>query len=103
GVPVQFDVFQHALNNRGESVKEAFAACSRTWDKEDGLPMVDFSLQKEGARPGTHAETIIPSAFRGFAEEIAPLDCDIMLEIKDKEKSAQIALRVLAGDPRLVT
>jgi len=40
--------------------------------------------------------------FRQFLKETLPADFDIMLEIKDKEKSALAALWIARDDPRLV-
>ena len=52
---------------------------------------------------GAHAEKIDPDDFRRFLERTGTRDMDIMLEIKDKEKSAREAIRIAAGDPRLYT
>jgi UV DNA damage endonuclease len=41
--------------------------------------------------------------FRRFLEESRPYDFDLMLEVKDKERSALRALELARGDPRLVT
>jgi UV DNA damage endonuclease len=102
GIPVLFDVFHHAIFNRGETIPEAIDRASRTWKETDGLPLVDFSLQKPGARAGQHAQTIDVKAFLEFLEESRPFDLDIMLEIKDKEKSVIKAVRAAAKDPRFV-
>jgi UV DNA damage endonuclease len=67
----------------------------RTWSKADGIPMVDYSTQKEGARMGTHAEQIDIDDFKQFIAKTEGLDFDIMLEIKDKERSALKAVAAL--------
>ncbi|MFH1645036.1 MAG: UV DNA damage repair endonuclease UvsE, partial [Candidatus Omnitrophota bacterium] len=41
GLPVLFDKFHHLLNNDNENVCDMIRRCSTTWDKNDGLPMVD--------------------------------------------------------------
>jgi len=41
--------------------------------------------------------------FRQFLKETLPADFDLMLEIKDKEKSALAALGIARDDPRLVS
>jgi UV DNA damage endonuclease len=87
-VPVLFDVFHHQCLNNGETIREALVAASGTWRKKDGIPMVDFSSQQKDRPKGTHASTIDISAFRGFLKKTRGIDVDIMLEIKDKEKSA---------------
>jgi UV DNA damage endonuclease len=102
GVPVLFDVFHHALNNHGECIDELIDRISETWKPADGLMMVDYSSQQPGKRVGAHAETIDPGDFSRFLYVTRSHDMDIMLEIKDKEKSARTALQSAAGDPRLV-
>jgi len=88
GVPVLFDVFHHRVNSSGESVPEALRLCAATWRKRDGLPMVDYSSQEPGQRRGRHAEHIDGRDFRRFLAQTRGINCDVMLEIKDKEKSA---------------
>ena len=102
-IPVIFDAFHHELLNNGESVAGALGLVSRTWRKKDGIPMVDYSLQQADKRPGAHAEHLGPDRFRVFLEESRPYDFDLMLEIKDKERSANAALAIAADDPRLVS
>lgn len=101
GIPVLFDVFHHRLLHAGEETGQALAAAAATWGPEDGLPMCDYSSQKPGARPGTHTESIDCDDFQAFLAGSLPHDFDLMLEIKDKERSAGYALSMAAGDPRL--
>ncbi len=54
----------------------------------DGSPRVDYSEQQPGKPKGSHAEQISLDRFRRFLEEARGLEFDVMLEIKDKEKSA---------------
>ena len=65
--------------------------------------MVDYSSQEPGKRVGAHAGHIVAEDFRQFLKETRPVDFDIMLEIKDKEKSALAALALARNDPRLVS
>jgi UV DNA damage endonuclease len=101
GVPVLFDSFHHRLNSCGESVAEALANAAATWKRADGPPMVDYSSQKKGARAGSHAESIDLRHFAGFIAATAAMDFDLMLEIKDKEKSAVRARRQLVKMGRI--
>ncbi len=101
GVPVLFDVFHHSLNNHGEMMDELLDRIRATWKPADGIMMVDYSSQHPKKRPGAHAETIDPDDFSRFLNLSGSCDMDIMLEIKDKEKSVQRALHEAAGDPRL--
>jgi UV DNA damage endonuclease len=102
GMPVLFDVFHHSLNNNGEKTRDLLAPLSTTWKKHDGIPMADYSSQQPGKRAGAHAESIDPEDFMFFLKSTDPFDMDIMLEIKDKEKSALLALALSLGDSRLV-
>ena len=63
--------------------------------------MVDYSSQAPGARPGTHVHSLDAADFQTFLRDSRPHDFDLMLEIKDKERSALRALALAAGDPRL--
>lgn len=93
GVPVLFDFFHHAVLNGGEPVREALAAASGTWKAQDGVPMTDYSSQAAGERAGKHTEHIDIEDFRRMLEATRGMEFDIMLEIKDKEKSALEAVR----------
>ncbi len=100
-IPILFDVFHHEVNNSGETTKKAFELFAETWREKDGLPMVDYSSQQENSLRGKHAESINLEHFRSFLEETKPFDFDLMLEIKDKEKSALEAVKVVSQDDRL--
>lgn len=88
GIPVLFDSFHHECLNNGESVAEALRAAARTWREEDGVLMLDYSQQAPGKQKGAHRDSIRIPAFRAFLESTRGTEFDIMLEIKDKEKSA---------------
>ncbi|NIR87708.1 UV DNA damage repair endonuclease UvsE [Candidatus Bathyarchaeota archaeon] len=99
-IPLLFDVFHHEVNNSGETTREAFELSIKTWKEKDGIPMVDYSSQQPSALKGKHADSIDLEHFRKFLEETRPFDFDIMLEIKDKEKSALKAMKVASQDDR---
>lgn len=98
GVPVIFDKFHHECLNHGEPVGDALDAAMGTWKRADGPMIADYSSQKAGARKGTHAEHIDAADFRRFVRAAEGRDFDVMLEIKDKERSA---LRALAEMKRM--
>jgi UV DNA damage endonuclease len=100
GIPVLFDVFHHEVNNLGEAVDKAFNMFHGTWRQRDGVPMVDYSSPRVEGRKGSHAESIDLKRFGKFLEETGSYDFDIMLEIKDKEKSALKAEYLLRRDER---
>jgi UV DNA damage endonuclease len=103
GIPVIADAFHHSLLNNGESFLSFLTHLRKTWKGKDGIPMIDYSSQEPGRRFGAHATHIVEEDFRQFITETMPADFDIMLEIKDKEKSALAALGIARDDPRLVT
>ena len=100
-IPIVFDSFHHELLNNEEPMRIALEKAMSTWKmSRDGFPIVDYSSQnsvkgKENKiRKGKHAEKIDLTLFKKFLEETQNLDFDIMLELKDKEKSALKALDV---------
>jgi len=95
GLPVLFDSFHHDCLNNGEEMLEALKKAGKTWKKEDGVPMTDYSSQEPGGRRGKHAQKIDLDHFRSYLDSVRGIDFDIMLEIKDKEESALKALRVI--------
>lgn len=102
GIPVIMDSFHHSLMNTGERFADLLQPVRQTWKVADGIPMVDYSSQEPGKRAGAHAEHIVADDFRQFLASTRPADFDIMLEIKDKERSALEALGIAKGDSRLV-
>jgi UV DNA damage endonuclease len=94
-IPIIFDSFHHQCLNNGETLRQGLELAARTWKESDGIPMVDYSSQQRGLRPGSHAKTLNPAMFKRFLQETKGLDFDLMLEIKDKEISGLKALKVL--------
>ena len=101
GIPVLLDVFHHSVNNNHERTADLLEPVQATWKNRDGIPLVDYSSQQPGKRAGAHANSIDLNDFRSFLDASIPFDFDIMLEIKDKEKSALSALSIARNDPRL--
>ncbi len=99
-IPVLFDAFHHRVNPSGIGVAEAVELCNATWRPHDGILMVDYSTPMPGGRRGRHAESLDNAAFAEFLAVTAPMDMDIMLEIKDKEKSALLAVGIARRDGR---
>ncbi|MGM0441999.1 MAG: UV DNA damage repair endonuclease UvsE [Elusimicrobiota bacterium] len=96
GVPVLFDTFHHFLNSSGESIKQALAEISKAWNKDDGIPMVDYSSSNTDKNSkGAHAGSLDPEDFKKFLDKTKGFDFDVMLEIKDKEESAIKAVEIL--------
>ena len=88
GIPVLFDVFHHRVNPSDAGVAGAAEEAGATWRPNDGVLMVDYSSPMPGRRRGRHAKSLDAADFAEFLSRTAPTEMDIMLEIKDKEKSA---------------
>ena len=95
GIPVLFDAFHHECLNHGETIREGLEFAFSTWGMKDGSLMVDYSSQERGQRAGTHARSLDPQRFKRFLLETKGVDFDLMLEIKDKERSALTALEIM--------
>jgi UV DNA damage endonuclease len=93
-IPVLFDSFHHEIFNNGESLSDALKICALTWKKIDGPLMVDYSSQSPGGKKGAHTNHIDKNHFLSFLKKAGRIDFDLMLEIKDKEKSAEEALKI---------
>lgn len=94
-VPVIFDSLHHDCLNNKESVLSAVQSAARTWKKADGVPIVHYSGQKRNAPCGYHSQTVDLEDFKRFFEQVKDIECDIMLEVKDKEQSALKVLKLL--------
>jgi UV DNA damage endonuclease len=100
GIPVLFDAFHHLLNNYNETINQVLISVSQTWKEEDGIPMIDYSIQHEKNKQGKHGITLDLKNFMKFLKETKSFDFDIMLEIKDKDKSALKAVKIASHDNR---
>lgn len=87
GIPVLLDAFHHKLLNNGESAAQAALLAAKTWQKEDGVFMVDFSEQAKDKRSGAHADYVNKRTFEEFLHQTENIKKDIMIEAKSKEKA----------------
>lgn len=95
GVPIILDVFHYKCNNQNESLKHVLKKAVSTWKKADGVPMLDYSSQDKHKKKGSHVASMDVRDFTNFVSHLGRRDFDIMLEIKDKEKSALKGLEIL--------
>jgi len=72
----------HKLSER-DILLQAFA----TWTAEDGRPKIHYSQQALDKRTGAHTYTINAEKFYDFYAPLQDLVFDIMLEVKDKNRS----------------
>lgn len=75
---------------------------ANTWEYPlDSFPVIDYSSQSIGERKGKHTKTINKNHFVYSYNQMKKIhknysiDFDIMLEIKDKENSAFLALEII--------
>jgi UV DNA damage endonuclease len=89
-IPVVFDNLHHALNpsSLSRTPSEWIAACAATWRKRDGTPKIHYSQQAPDKSAGSHSETIHLPTFLRFYKRLPAIGLDIMLEVKDKNRSA---------------
>lgn len=99
-LPILFDYFHHSIYHENNYFDDLFFQYVQTWKNHDGLPMSDYSSQQPNSRVGSHAQSIDINDFTKFLTITKPYDIDIMLEIKDKETSAQKAIETAQQDKR---
>ncbi len=95
-IPITLDIFHFKLKHRNNNLKEVIKKVVKTWGQKDGLPVFHYSTQDKNKRRGAHAQTLNKKEFKKFLKEIKGIDCDIVLEIKDKEKSALKAINLIS-------
>jgi UV DNA damage endonuclease len=101
-IPILFDYFHHSVYNNNENIDFCIKYVTKTWGKKDGVPMIDYSSQNYDKKPGSHAESLNIIDFKKFLEISKPYNFDLMLEIKDKEKSALKAVDIINNDNRFI-
>jgi UV DNA damage endonuclease len=93
-IPVLLDFFHHQIYNHDEHFRTILHQAAETWNKIDGIPMIDYSSQEKNQKTGKHTTHIDKNNFYSFLNNISSIDADVMLEIKDKEKSALEAIEI---------
>lgn len=92
GLPVIFDNLHHKVRLPLDDtpLSDYIQACCQTWQPADGRQKIHYSQQAPGKKAGAHSETIAIRPFIGFLEQLAAnQSIDIMLEVKDKNRSAE--------------
>ncbi|XJS11027.1 UV DNA damage repair endonuclease UvsE [Aerococcaceae bacterium WGS1372] len=92
GLPVIFDNLHHEVRLPLDDTPlcDYIQASGRTWKPADGRQKIHYSQQAAGKKAGAHSETIAIRPFIGFLEQLpANQPIDIMLEVKDKNRSAE--------------
>ena len=99
-IPIVLDVYHHDCLNQGEPLYEVFQRFTKTWKNPDGIPLIHYSSKHPTKGKGSHAEVIDIQHFKDFIKTTKFFNFDIMLEIKDKEQSALLAVNEITNDIR---
>lgn len=97
GIPVVVDALHHQWNPGRSTLGEAIRAAATTWRTRQ---KVHLSSQATGARPGTHAEMVVPADAERLREAAAGLTLDVMVEAKAKELAVLPLVGAGAGSGR---
>lgn len=99
GAPVVFDnLHNQVLPSNGMehlSDRDWIIEAMKTWTEADGPAKIHYSEQDKTKRAGSHSGTIRIGSFTHFFQEIKDLGIDIMLEVKDKNLSANKCIRTV--------
>ena len=87
GIPVILDIFHNDCLGQIQ-VRDAIKFPAETWQNVDGILMIDYSHQEPNSRKGKHSNSLNIDLFEKFISNTNGIDFDLMLEVKDKEKSA---------------
>jgi UV DNA damage endonuclease len=98
GCPGVFDLFHHKLHPGlpGMSEREIIEAFSDTWPKNE-RQKIHYSDQNPEKPRDAHADHIDVDKFIKFYDFIADIEIDVMLEVKDKERSVLAVIEALKG------
>ncbi len=99
-IPIVLDIYHHYCYNQGESLEKAIELITKTWKKSDGSPILHYSSEHPYRGKYIHADELDINHFRNFVKRTTNFNFDLMLEIKNKEKSALFAVKNLINDIR---
>lgn len=103
-IPAVYDNLHHAINPppAGGGDRYWIAAAAKTWKDNDGKQKIHYSQHAPGKRPGAHTDTIDLDTFLTFHEQLEDKQIDIMLEVKDKNLSANKCQNATTAAPKPV-
>ncbi|MFX1591717.1 MAG: UV DNA damage repair endonuclease UvsE [Promethearchaeota archaeon] len=99
-IPIVLDAYHHDCYNQGEPLEKAIGLIIKTWKKNDGLPIIHYSSEHPYRGKYIHADELDMNHFKSFLTKTMNFNFDLMLEIKNKEKSALLAVKNLINDIR---
>jgi UV DNA damage endonuclease len=97
-IPVVFDNLHHKLNPCNLDILTILDRVKKSWKPSDGAVKLHYSDQAIDKKTGSHSKFVISENFLNYYELVKDLNCDIMLEVKDKELSAKKCLRLIYNE-----
>jgi len=90
GAPAVYDNLHSAIHPAAESKSDDdwISLCRTTWRPGDGAPKTHYSQQHPNRPRGAHSDTISVMSFLNYVDSLSGDKPDIMLEVKDKNRSA---------------
>ena len=90
GAPAVYDNLHNAINPPSEIKSDAewIKLCGETWRERDGAQKTHYSQQHPAKTRGAHSDTIYIDPFLDYCHGLPTPAPDIMLEVKDKNRSA---------------
>lgn len=105
GCPAVYDNLHNAINPSDSTKSDAYwiSLCRETWQPADGTQKTHYSQQHPFKTRGAHSDTIAIDPFFAYCENLPDEKPDIMLEVKDKNRSAvKCILSLSAPNQRLL-
>lgn len=95
GLPAIFDVFHHSLNAPAKgNLAYWLDRAMESWTPQHGRPKLHYSQQLASGKPGMHSRTIAMREFMEFHQSLGQREVDVMLEVKDKNLSAEKCIQL---------
>ena len=90
GAPAVYDNLHNAIHfaDPARSDAEWVSLCRKTWRAKDGAQKTHYSQQDPGKTRGAHSATIAIDPFWDYYHSLSDEKPDMMLEVKDKNRSA---------------
>lgn len=100
GAPAVYDNLHNAINpaDPTKSDDDWIALCKETWREDDGAQKTHYSQQHPNKIRGAHTDTIAIDPFLDYCHSLSGDLPDIMLEVKDKNRSA-VKCVLCTGEP----
>ena len=100
GAPAIYDNLHNAINPADATKTDDYwiSLCKQTWKPGDGAQKTHYSQQGQNKVRGAHSETIAIDLFLDYCHGLTDEKPDMMLEVKDKNRSA-VKCQLCLGTP----